>query len=212
MALKTWKDLSREFADYPQERVLIRPAPGTATKEDVIRLNDHEDRLCELIDGVLVEKAVGFKESFIAAYLIELLGPFARQHQLGIVLGSDGTVELFPGQVRIPDVAFYSWDKLPGRTIPEDPIPELHPDLAVEVLSKSNTPGEMFRKRKDYFFAGVKLLWVIDRRAGVVEVYTSPTDVTRLTAADTLPGGDVLPGFAVPVSQLLAAGGEPSPA
>ena len=120
---------------------------------------------------------------------------------------SDGTVELFPGQVRIPDVAFYSWAKLPGRQIPDDPIPELAPDLAVEVLSRTNTKGEMFAKRKDYFFAGVRLVWFVDPRARTVEVYTAPDQVTTLRDADTLTGGDVLPGFGQPLAQLLSAGG-----
>ena len=206
MSFTHLNDLLTRFADYPPERVRLRPAPGTATKQDVLDIDRTEGKLCELIDGVLVEKAVGFKESFLASYLIEVLGPFVRQQKTGIVLGADGTVELFPDQVRIPDVAYYSWDRLPGRQIPDEPIPELHPDLAVEVLSKTNTRGEMFAKRKDYFFAGVRLVWFVDRRARTVEVYTAVDQVTTLTDADTLTGGDVLPGFALPVADLFNAG------
>ena len=122
-----------------------------------------------------------------------------------MVLGADGTVELFTGQVRIPDIAFYAWAKLPGRVIPDEPIPDVHPDLAVEVLSKSNTRGEMFAKRKDYFFAGVKLVWEIDRRARTVAVYTSPENPVILAPGETLTGGDVLPGFTLPVADLFTA-------
>lgn len=204
-------DLLARFADYPPERVRLRPAPGTATKQDVLDIDRTEGKLCELIDGVLVEKAVGFKEGYLASWLGRRLGNFAEQHDLGIVLGPDGTVELFPDQVRIPDVAFYSWDKLPGRAIPDDPIPGLHPDLAVEVISRTNTRREMFEKRKDYFFAGVRLVWYVDHRARTVEVYTAVDQVATLTDADTLTGGDVLPGFALPVADLFAAGQNPSP-
>ena len=203
MTFRVLDDLLRRFADYPPDRVRLHPAPGTATKQDVLDVDRAEGKLCELIDGVLVEKAVGFKESFIASYLIQLLGPFARGADLGIVLGADGTVELFPGQVRIPDVAFYAWDKLPGRKLPDDPIPEVVPDLAIEVLSRTNSRGEMFAKLKDYFFAGVRLVWYVDPAAGTVDVYTAPDKVTTLTAADALTGGDVLPGFAVPVADLF---------
>ena len=199
-------DLLARFGDYPPERIRLSPAPGTATKQDVLDIDRIEGKQCELIDGVLVEKAMGFKESFLASWLGRRLGNFAEQHDLGIVLGADGTVELFPGQVRIPDVAFYSWAKLPGRHIPDDPIPELSPDLAVEVLSRTNTRGEMFAKRKDYFFAGVKLVWFVDPRARTVEVFTAPDQATVLTDADTLAGGDVLPGFSLPVADLFSGG------
>jgi Uma2 family endonuclease len=205
MTFRHLNDLLARFGDYPPERIRLSPAPGTATKQDVVDIEAAENRLYELIDGVLVEKAVGFKEAFLATRLSTLLNVFAQQHDLGGVLGADGTVELFPGQVRIPDVAFYSWSKLPGRQIPDDPIPELAPDLAVEVLSKTNTRGEMFAKRKDYFFAGVKLVWFVDPRARTVEVYTAPDQATVLTDADTLTGGDVLPGFSLPVAQVFAA-------
>ncbi|WP_439630017.1 Uma2 family endonuclease [Gemmata sp.] len=210
MTFATLSDLLARFADYPPERVRLRPVPGTATKQDVVDIERREGKLCELIDGVLVEKAAGFKESLLAAYLIGLLDPFARGNKLGIVLGADGTVELFPGQVRIPDVAFYSWAKLPGGRVPDEPVPELHPDLAIEVLSKSNTRGEMFAKRKDYFFAGVRLVWYVDPRTDTVTVYTSPDQSITLTHADTMTGGDVLPGFSVRVADIFSAGQSPA--
>ena len=203
MTFRVLDDLLRRFADYPPDRVRLHPAPGTATKQDVLDVDRAEGKLCELIDGVLVEKAVGFKESFIAMFLGRRLGNFAEENDLGIVLGADGTVELFTGQVRIPDVAFYAWDKLPGRKMPADPIPGVVPDLAVEVLSRTNSKGEMFAKLKDYFFAGARLVWYVDPATVAVDVYTALDKVTTLTTADPLTGGDVLPGFAVPVADLF---------
>lgn len=210
MRITTVGDVLKQFADYPPERIRLRPIPGTATKQDVIDVERDQGKLCELIDGVLVEKTVGFKESFVATEIIQLLGPFVKAHDLGLVAGADGTVELFPGQVRIPDVAFYAWNKLPARQIPDEPIPGVVPDLAIEVLSKSSTRGEMFAKRKDYFFAGTRLVWYVDPAACTVDVYTGTVDVytgvdagTKLTETDTLTGGDVLPGFAVAVADLF---------
>ena len=210
MIFPTLDHLLSRFADYPPERIRLDPVPGTATKQDVLDIDRDEGKLCELIDGVLVEKAVGFKEAFLASHIGYLLTGFAGQHKLGIVLGADGTIELFPNQVRIPDVAFSSWDKIPGRVIPEEPIPDVFPDLAVEVISRTNTWREMFEKRKDYFFAGVRLVWYIDHRARTIEVYTGVDQLVTLTDGDTLTGGDVLPGFTLLVADLFSAGTSPA--
>jgi Uma2 family endonuclease len=106
--------------------------------------------------------------------------------------------------VRIPDVAFTRWDRLPGRRRPTAPVPRLAPNLAVEVLSRSNTPGEMAVKRQDYFAAGVELVWEIAPNTRTVAVYKSVTEVTTLTATDALEGGTVLPGFTLSVQDLFA--------
>jgi Uma2 family endonuclease len=76
--------------------------------------------------------------------------------------------------------------------------------LAVEVLKRKNTVSEMARKRQDYFAAGVRLVWEIDPLGRTANVYTSPTDVTALGLDDTLDGGDVLPGFRLPLRELFA--------
>ena len=86
---------------------------------------------------------MGIYESYLAARLIQLLAEFVREHQLGIVLGADGMRRLTPGVVRIPDVSFISWNQLPVRRVPQVPIADLGPDLAVEVISPSNTAREM---------------------------------------------------------------------
>jgi Putative restriction endonuclease len=130
--------LLKRLGNIPASRVRLYPTPGTATEKDVIKVLDRENRACELVDGTLVEKSMGYDESAIAATIIILLGSFVRCHKLGIVTGPDGTIRLFPGLVRIPDVAFASWDCFPGRKRPKAPIPRLAPDLVVEVLSKSN--------------------------------------------------------------------------
>jgi Uma2 family endonuclease len=188
----------------PSQRIRLVPAPGTATVADVIHVQDHEGVSCELIDGTLVEKTVGLLESGLGMFLGRLLGEFVDSHNLGIVTGMDGTFELMPHLVRIPDVAFTSWDRLPGRRYPTAPVPAIAPNLAVEVLSRSNTPGEMALKRRDYFAAGVELVWEVDPPSRMVAVYTSPTAMRTLTVADTLDGAPVLPGFAVGVDAVFA--------
>jgi Uma2 family endonuclease len=187
--------------------VLLRPFPGTATEQDVADVGTRQKRLCELIDGVLVEKAVGFQESQLAILLAYFLVGFVRQHDLGIVAGADGTLRLRPGQVRIPDLCFIAWDRLPGRQLPRDPIPDLVPDLAVEVLSEGNTPGEMQRKLADYFAAGVRLVWLVDPKTRTVRIHTASDQSSLLDETQTLDGGDVLPGFALPLGQLFSPRG-----
>src|SRR5712691_9765395 len=142
----TVSDLLHQLGDIPPERVRLQPAPGTATEADVVAVHDREKRLCELVDGVLVEKTMGYYESYIAATLIRLLGNFIVAHDLGIVAGADGMMRLAPGLVRIPDVSFVSWEKLPGRRLPRQAIPDLVPDLVVEVVSEGNKTREMGRK------------------------------------------------------------------
>lgn len=203
--IETLADLLEQLGDIAPDRVRFHPAPGTATEEDVLALrNSPEHRLCELVDGVLVEKAMGFRESLLAGMLVTFLLTFVRSRNLGLVTAPDGTMRLAPGLVRIPDVAFISWDRLPNRRVPTEPIPDLAPDLAVEVLSTGNTPGEMARKRQDYFAAGVQVVWQVDPNTRTVEVFTAPDQSTVLHAAQTLEGGTVLPGFTVPLQELFS--------
>jgi Uma2 family endonuclease len=174
-----------------------------ATEADVIRLDDHEDRLCELIDGTLVEKTMGYLESLLASRITYLLMSFVVPRKLGLVSGEAGMMRILSRRVRIPDVAFVSFDRLPDRKVPAGPIPDLAPDLAVEVLSDSNTRREMENKLQEYFTAGTKLVWYVDIKTRSVEVYTSPSRVTRLSGGDILRGGEVLPGFEIGVSTLF---------
>jgi Uma2 family endonuclease len=209
---KTWTvaDLYRRFGPIAFERIRHDPPPGSGTVDDVNRLNDHEDRLYELVDGILVEKTVGLQESYIAVKIGTLLNNFVEPRGLGLVAGADGTIQLDIDLVRIPDVAFFSLERLPGGEVPDEPIPLLVPDLAVEVISRSNTPKEMNEKLKEYFEKGVRLVWYVRPRSRVVDVYTMPDHYTRLTASMRLDGGDVLPGFSVPVGELFKMVKRPS--
>lgn len=207
-AVQTLADLLERLGHIPLERIRFHPAPGTATEQDVLEVHDRTNHLCELVDGVLVEKAMGFYESRLAAVLIGALDAFLKEHDLGIALAPDGMMRLSFGLVRMPDVSFLAWDKFPDRKLPADPIPDLAPDLAVEVLSESNTPAEMQRKLREYFAAGVRLVWYMDPEARNVTVYTSPHDATVIGEDGILDGGEVLPEFVLPVKEWMARAGE----
>ncbi len=197
-------DLVERFGAIPLNRVRQEPAPGTATEQDVIEIHEHEDRLYELVDGTLVEKTVGAYESYLAVRLLHVLWDFVMRNNLGIVLAPDGMMRLAPGLVRIPDVSFISWRRLPGRRVPREPIPDLTPDLAVEVISKFNTRQEMDRKLQEYFAAGVRLVWhVYHSPRREVRVYVGPEMFSVVREDETLDGGDVLPGFHLSLSEFF---------
>jgi Uma2 family endonuclease len=197
-------ELLKRLGGIPASRVRLRPTPGTATEDDLLGVLDHEDRLCELVEGTLVEKPMGYEESQVAVTLITSMNSFVRPRRLGIVTGEGGPIKLFGGLVRIPDVAFASWDRFPGRKRPKVPIPHLAPDLVVEVLSRSNTRSEMKRKLEEYFGAGVRLVWMVDPRKRTVRVHTSVDQSVLLKEGESLGGGDVLPGFSLSLEELFA--------
>jgi len=203
----TAADLVERFGPIPLWRIRLDPPPGSATERDVLELNERHDCLCELVDGVLVEKTVGTYESFLAGELFRRLADFVTGRKLGVALPADGMLRLSPGLVRIPDVSFVSWDRLPGRRISREPIWGLAPDLAAEVLSRSNTPQEMQRKLDEYFDVGVRLVWYVYPESRTIEAYTAPDRPMVLGEKDVLKGGDVLPGFELSLGELFA---EPS--
>ncbi|WP_435007334.1 Uma2 family endonuclease [Tundrisphaera lichenicola] len=203
-AIETVEDLLETLGGIDPKRVRIKPVLGTATEADLIAVNARKQGICELVDGVLVEKAMGFTESVLAGVILAILRGFIVPRNLGLVSGADGMLRLFPGLVREPDVSYISWERIPGGKFPSEPIGGFAPDLAVEVLSVSNTRAEMARKRREYFEAGVRLVWEVDPRARTVAAYASPEQFTLLDAAQTLDGGEVLPGFALPLSKLFA--------
>lgn len=208
---KTLADLVEQIGSVPLERIPCPPAPGTATEADVLMRPGGEKRIYELVDGVLVEKPMGYYESILAGILIRLLGQLVEDHDLGQILGEAGTLRLAPGLVRVPDVAFISWRHFPDRMLPAEPIPDLAPDLAVEILSEGNTEPEMERKRREYFAAGVSLVWLVDSASRTARVYASPEAFTLLDENGVLDGGELLPGFSLRLGDWLDRAGQRKP-
>ncbi len=166
--IATAADLADALGGIPLERIRMKPPPGTATEDDVLAVHASEKRLCELVDGVRVEKVMGFDESRLALEIGTILVEFLRRHDLGVAAGTDGMMRLRKGLVDIPDVSFVRWEHLPEAYGPSPPIA---PDLAIEVLSPSNTEKEMERKLREYFAAGTSLVWYFDLKAQTVTVY-----------------------------------------
>jgi Uma2 family endonuclease len=200
----TAEELAARVGAVPLWRVRINPSPGTADEADVERVRREESRLCELIDGVLVEKAVSNKAAFLAMVIGRLLGNFVEPRKLGWILGPDGFVWLLGKRLRAPDVSFIGREQLPDHRLPDQGYVHVAAALAVEIFSPGNTAREMERKRDDFFSAGTQLFWIVypDRRE--IEVFV-PTQTPRtLREGDVLDAANVLPGFSVPVSELFA--------
>ena len=189
----------------PPSRIRLQPLPGKATEDDLLRVIESKfDFLCELVDRTLVEKpAVGIEDNFITASLTAILGTFVKSRRLGVVLGAQAPMRMTGGNVRLPDVGFVCTAQWRAWRKHRPAIANFAPELAVEVLSPENTKAEMARKRREYFASGSRLVWEINPRRRAVAVYTTPTKSTRLTETDILTGGDILPGFAVPIADLF---------
>lgn len=205
-------DLQQHLGGIPAERIRLVPAPGCATEQDLLEIADREDRLYELEDGVLVEKAMGWYESILATWIGAQIAAYLETHDLGQVLGADGPLKILPGTIKLPDVAFIGWSRFPTHRLARRPVPALIPDLAIEVLSKANTAAEMERKLKQYFEAGVRLVWYIDPGTRSARVFTSLTEVTEVDEDGMLDGGQVLPGFQLSLRRLFERADRQGPA
>jgi Uma2 family endonuclease len=201
---RNWKldDLQQHLGGIPLNRIRMFPPPGMATVNDADAIHREEGVLCEVVDGVLVEKTMGWKESVIAVYLARLIGNFIEGKRLGVVLGPDGQVRTTGRQIRMADVAFIRWERIPREADDQNVCP-VTPDLAVEVLSEGNTAKEIDRKLDEYFTGGATLAWIIDPRQRIVEVYTARQNRVVLIDTETLDAAPVLPGFRVSIAELL---------
>jgi Uma2 family endonuclease len=160
---------------------------------------------CELVQGELIMMSpAGSRHGAIAAWIGHLLLEFVRPRGLGAVLGAETGFKIAsdPDTVRAPDAAFICAERV-GETLPQGFFPGA-PDLAVEVLSPDDRASEVLAKVEDWLGAGCRAVWVIDPRTCTVAVYRAGGDGVILKAADTLTGGDVLPGLQLPVANLFA--------
>ena len=109
----TAADWQAHLGGIPLERIRMYPRPGMATEKHVLESHARTGRLCELIDGVLVEKPRGFHESELAGAVIFFLRAYLRTHKIGTAGGEGGMLKILRRQVRIPDVSYISWERMP---------------------------------------------------------------------------------------------------
>jgi Uma2 family endonuclease len=162
-----------------------------------------QDKHFELSKGVLVEMPpTGDEHGIVGLWLGSLIVIYVDAHDLGQVFGAETGFVLSrnPDTVRAPDVAFVSKARLKPLT---GKFYDGAPDLAVEVVSPTDTASQIRRKAAEYLEAGTKLLWIVYPDGKNIDVYQPGSTVEILTIDDTLEGGDVLPGFHLPVRDVF---------
>ena len=196
----TAADWHAALGHVPMSRIWFHPLPGTATVEQAVAISESKP-LVELVNNTIVEKTMGATEARIAMDLGTDINVHSRKHRLGRVYGADCTLRMPGGNLRLPDVSFIRADRVPDPAVK---APMVCPDLVVEVLSEDNTAEEITQKLRELFGGGTRLAWVVDHRVRTVAVHTRPDapDVV-LTETDMLDGGDVLPGFTLPLAELF---------
>ncbi len=158
----------------------------------------------ELIDGVVVVEVSppGGEHGRCQAVLIRLLGR-AEESGAGYVVGELGCiVRRNPDLVRAPDVAFIRGERIPASGIPKSFWPGA-PDLAVEIDTPWDRPGEIQTKIREWIEAGARQVWVVYEDSRTVHVVRSLQDRVILSAEDMLDGGDAVPGFSCRVAELF---------
>ncbi len=168
--------------------------------EAFILLPEHGDTVFELIDGKIYPVVSNNRSSRIAMTIGILLGAYVLQKKLGYVTGADGGYQV-SGQRYIPDVAFMS--KARQAEASDEAYNPIAPDLAVEVLSPTDNPANVRIKLTNYLNAGT-VVWIVDPSTQRVEIYIPKQKPTQLGIQDTIHGGEILPDFALPVSDIFA--------
>jgi len=170
------------------------------------------DSLYEIVDGKRVEKIMSVYANLMAGILFARLDRYATETNSGRAI-----IEIMfdlPGvnQVRRPDCAFVTFNTWPlKKPIPRGDVWAIAPDLAVEVISPTNTWEAAMRKVRQYFQAKVKLVWVILPSECLIYTHRSLKDVHLLDPTDELTGDDVLPGFLLSISELFTRTGTEEP-
>ena len=182
---ETVADVIAAAGGVPPEQILWDPLPGTATEADVVAY-DRRGVSLELVNGILVRKVMGFRDDRIAAWMLFLITQYVVENDLGEVGGAQAMLRLAPGVVRMPDVC-YTPRESPADEGNEGSCQLTTPTLVVEVLSPSNTKGDMASKLTEYAAAGVKLVWYVDPQRQEVDVYSAGRAKSKktFTVADT---------------------------
>lgn len=170
---------------------------------------DADPEYSEFVEGVYVEKDMGWESEWIANRLVWLLMNFTEPRLLGWVNGSNAAYQCFehlfpndPDRSRKPDVSFVRRDRMTRETMPQSYC-RMAPDLAVEVISPNDLYGEIDEKVDEYLRAGVRLVWVVNPQARVVHVRRADGSVSMLRGKETLSGEDVIPGFECSLTDIF---------
>ncbi len=182
----------------------MQNATQLLTADDLWNMPDHGGH-SELVRGELRPMSpAGFGQGSVTMNLSGPLHQFVRAGSLGIVVAAETgfVIARDPDTVRAPDVAFVRQEKIPPSGVPQK-FWMGAPDLAVETMSPGDTVYEVDEKVQEWLAAGTKEVWVINPGQRTVTVYRPDNTATRLKSGDHLDGGDVIPGFQIPVAEIF---------
>jgi Uma2 family endonuclease len=174
------------------------------TDDEFMALNRDGHRY-ELVDGELIDVGnSGAKHGHVCSLLMILLGGYVHLQKLGVMFDSSTAFQMKNGNKRSPDVSFFAKERLQGIEDLPAGFLEGAPDLAVEVLSPSNTIEEIDTKITEYFENGARLVWAINPAQRYTLVYRNGLEPDRLLKlGDSLEGEEVVPGFTLPMAELF---------
>src|SRR5256885_2979994 len=176
---------------------------ATITAEELERINLPNKRT-ELVRGQLVvREPAGWQHGEVAMRIAGLMFRYVNERRLGKVFAAETGFPLFrkPDTVRAPDVAFIRRERIPDP--PPQGFAEMAPDIAVEVVSPGDTQRDVREKTLDWLAAGTRLVWIVDPVRRVAHVHRADESTTSIGADGVLSGEDVLPGFALRLSDVL---------
>jgi Uma2 family endonuclease len=187
------------------------PASTLMTADELLA-NPVANMRSELVRGQLrVREPAGWSHGIMSARVLTAISAHLHAEQRangwanprGRVLAAETgfTLQRNPDTVRAPDVAYVRWDRCPQQ--PFTGFAEFAPDLAVEVQSPSQRAGTILAKVADWLEAGSETVWLMDPLRRTAQVYRADGSHAVLAAHESLNGDDVLPGFALPLSDMF---------
>ncbi|MFM9266594.1 Uma2 family endonuclease [Tychonema sp. BBK16] len=190
---------------HPAPTQLETPAEEKVWTDAEFMALSRDGHRYEIVNGELIDMGnSGAKHGYVCSVLMILLGGYVHIQKLGAMFDSSTAFKMKSGNKRSPDVSFMAKERLQGLDELPDGFLEGAPDLAVEILSPSNTVEEIHNKLVEYFDNGSRLVWVINPKEKYVLVYRSSQEPDRLLKSiDSLDGEEVVPGFSLAIAELF---------
>ena len=155
----------------------------------------------ELVGGKVKElMPTMFSHDRLVAIIVIVLDAFVKRNRLGII-AAGGSFRTGENQVRVPDVSFISTEDLEGEDL--DSYIRKSPTLAVEIISKNDTYGDVDDKADEFLAAGSQAVWIVNPRRRTVAVHTPDETPKIYQMGDTISGGEVLPGLELPIADIF---------
>jgi Uma2 family endonuclease len=172
------------------------------TADELEQMPDDDSVQVELDEGeLIIMPPAGPGHGSVEVRIARIIANYVEEHDLGEVYSGDTGFRLNDMVVRAPDVAFVRKERI--EAIASEGFARGAPDLAVEILSPSNKPGQLERKIAQYFAAGCQTVWIVNRKQRTVEVLGLDGARRLLGSGDTITAPELLPGFAIQVAKLF---------